>query len=47
MIKKVASEEDQQVATECINALREKRFDAIENALADGLKGLFPALAGG
>ena len=39
MIKKVASEEDQQVATECINALREKRFDAIENALADGLKG--------
>jgi len=39
MIEKVAPEEDQQVATECINALRAKRFDAIENTLAEGLKG--------
>jgi hypothetical protein len=39
MIKKAASEEDQQVATQCIDALREKRFDAIESTLAEGLKG--------
>ena len=39
MMKKVTSEEDQQAATECINALRERRFDALETALAEGLKG--------
>lgn len=38
MIKKVASEEDQQVATQCIDALRARRFDAIENTLAEELK---------
>src|SRR5262245_15807183 len=38
MIKKVASPEDQQGATQCIEALRQKRFDAIEAHLPDELK---------
>jgi hypothetical protein len=39
MVKKVAPQEDQQAATECIDALRQKRFDALENTLAEGLQG--------
>jgi hypothetical protein len=39
MVKKVATEEDQEAATQCIDALRANRFDALENSLADGLKG--------
>jgi hypothetical protein len=37
MIKKVTSEEDQQGATQCIEALRQKRFDAIEAHLPEEL----------
>ena len=38
MIKKVTSEEDQQGATQCIDALRQKRFDALEAHLPPALK---------
>ncbi|HEX6395978.1 MAG TPA: hypothetical protein VFZ95_01015 [Steroidobacteraceae bacterium] len=38
MVKKVASDEDQQGATQCIDALHKKRFDAIEAHLDPQLR---------
>jgi len=38
MVKKVASDEDQQGATQCIDALRNRRFDAIETHLDPSLR---------